>query len=116
MSKPAPADLEARKSALVRGAVFVVAAMGAGTLLLAAAGRLGWLATPGAARPLSSAIVVATLAALAAGVRTLWRGAFARRFDAVGAVALALTMSATLSFALFSAILALVWLGGAWLE
>lgn len=116
MPKPVATDIEARKSALVRGALLVVAAMGAGTLLLIAAGRLGWLAAPGAARPVSSIIVVAALAVLAMGVRTLWREAFARRFDGVGLVALALTLSATLSLALFIAILALIWLGGSWLE
>jgi len=105
-----------RKATLVRGAVYAVSAMAGGTLLLLAAGRFGWLATPAVARPASTVIILATLVALLVGVRTLWRGAFARRFDGVGLVALALTLSATLSFALFSVILVLIWLGGSWLE
>lgn len=116
MPKPDPAELEVRKAALVRGALSAVGAMAAGTTLLIGAGRFGWLATPTLARPASTVIILATLVALLGGVRTLWRGAFARRFDAVGWVALALMVSATLSFALFSAILALIWLGGSWLE
>lgn len=116
MAKTDPAVSEVRKAALVRGAVYSVGAMATGTVLLIGAGRLGWLATPTLARPLSTAIVVATLAGLLIGVRTLVRDAFAKRFDAVGLVALALTVSATVSFALFGAILALVWLGGSWLE
>lgn len=104
-----------RRTDITRGALLVVGAMAGGTTLLLAAGRLGWLATRTSARPISSLIMLAAMATLAAGVRRLWR-ARAGRFDGIGLLALALTLSAALSLALFAAILFLIWAGGSWLE
>lgn len=92
-----------------------VGALAGGTLLLMLAGRLGWLATPRTARPMSSAVMLAAMAGLAVGIRQLNR-ARDRRFDGFGLIALATMLSAGLSFVLFVVMLGLIWLGGSWLD
>lgn len=111
---PAPPSSE-RKRAFRRGVLTTIGALVIGPVLLVVTGRLGLLQGQTNARLASTLILLGSLATAWIGLSYLRRTRDGQ-WDGLAVLALAVMATAFLTLLMFAALLALLWLGGSWLE
>lgn len=109
------AEASYRRRALIQSSLALVCGMILGPAVLYALAQSGGLGTAATAPYRSSAILLASLVALGWGILRA-KKARCGVMDGPGLVAVALMIAGAMSALTYLALLAMLWLGGSWLE